>query len=142
MESILFSHGNCQNCARKIYKPLKKARKVTGELDLFREIFTERGGRCEITGEKLVFDPWCFAHILGKKAYPKFRLLKENIAMVKADLHTLYDNGSQEKLLEKYPGAIEIYHRKESLKTLYHNHDGHHSDSTIEDQEFGEAEEP
>lgn len=128
----MFGHGNCEECAKKSYKPLKKKREPTGELELFKEIYKERGGRCEITGEKIIFDPWCFAHILAKKPYPRFRLLKANIVMVKKEIHILYDNEGRERLLDKYPAAIEIYHRKESLKTLYY-HDRHHPRGTSED---------
>lgn len=101
--------------------PLKqKIRKPTGELKLFLEIYNARSAKCEITGEDLRFDVNCFAHILSKGAYPNFRLNAANIIMVKADIHHLYDNSSQEKLLDKYPGAKIIYQRKEILKTNYY----------------------
>jgi hypothetical protein len=100
----------------------KKFRKPTGELALMKIIYEETGGRCEITGEKLPFDVWSFAHLLGKKAYPKFRLKKENVALVKREIHYIYDNDTEENLLKKYPNAKVMYERKQLLKTEYNVH--------------------
>lgn len=95
---------------------LKKERKPTGELALFKEIFLERKGVCEITGQKIEFSPECFLHVLNKNRWAEFRLDKRNIFMVIFDAHNLYDNGSKEFLLSKYPKAQKIYDRKEELK--------------------------
>lgn len=101
-------------------KKLKRERKVTGELALFKEIFIERKGVCEITGQKIEFHPISFMHILAKGAYPRFRLKKDNILMVIPDIHELYDNGSKEYLLSVYPEAIIIFEEKELLKIEYY----------------------
>ena len=100
--------------------PLKR-RKTTGELKLFLQLYAERKGRCEITGQLIPFDVNNFAHILGKKAYPSLRLDPDNIIHVKPEIHHLYDNSSKEKLLEKYPAAIKIYEKKNELRYRYYN---------------------
>jgi len=98
----------------------QKERKPTGELALFKEIYLERGGVCEITGAKIEFHPICFMHILSKGAYPRFRLYKKNIIMAIADIHINYDGGSKEFLLSLYPKANIIYEKKDELRTEYY----------------------
>lgn len=95
-------------------------KKPTGELAVFKEIYVEQKGCCKITGKKIDFHPDCFMHILSKGAYPNFRLYKKNIWFVEDEIHYLYDNSSQEKLLQHYPGAIKIYEQKDVLKIEYY----------------------
>ena len=137
-EKEIFSKGRCYNGARATYKPIKKSnpdktikrnvtpgkpgrmaktvRKKTGELQLFQEIWEERKHACQVCGEPLpAFDIWNFAHVLGKKAYQKFRLEKANIILMCRKHHHQYDNQStaddplftwvlelKQKLKEKY----------------------------------------
>lgn len=116
----------------KAKKPMKKVsdknkdpktgfKKPTGELQMFKEVFKERGGKCQVTGRVIEFHPMSFLHILSKGAYPAFRLKKENIYMVIPDIHDLYDNASKLHLLSKYPKAEIIYHKKDELKIEYYN---------------------
>src|SRR3990167_10654357 len=91
----------------------QKAKEPTGELTLFRIIFLERGGKCEITGHHIEFHPGCFGHILSKGSHPKFRLYKKNIIMCLQEIHQLYDCSSKEYLLSVYPKAKIIYDLKE-----------------------------
>ena len=77
--------------------------------------------KCELTGKPLDFNVNCFAHILGKGAYPSFRLYKPNIIMVQARVHHLYDNSSKEKLLAEFPQAVKIYEAKDKLRYEYYN---------------------
>lgn len=104
-------------------KPLSKNRKVTGELALFKEIFLKRGGRCEITGVQLIFNPSCFIHVLSKGAYPKFRLKEDNIVLADENVHHLYDCSNKEYLLSVYPKAILLYNKKDELKIEYYKKD-------------------
>lgn len=98
----------------------QKMKEPTGELKIFKEIFVERGGKCEITGEPIQFSPECFMHVLNKNNFKRFRLYKRNIFMVVFDVHNCYDNGSIEHLLAKYPKAKMIYERKEELIIEFH----------------------
>lgn len=94
--------------------------KPTGELELFKQIYEQRGKRCEITDELLQFSVSCFAHILSKGAYPSLRLNPENIIMVKSEIHTLYDCRGKKELLESYPEASIIYEKKDVLRSAYY----------------------
>jgi hypothetical protein len=108
----------------KVKKGLtQKERKPTGELAMFKEIYLERGGKCEITGKEIEFHPIHFLHILSKGAYPRFRLKKENIIMAIEDIHLGYDNGSKEYLLSVFPKAIVIYNKKDELRIEYYKKD-------------------
>lgn len=104
-----------------------KQRKPTGELKLFLQIYASRKGKCEITGHTIPFNISSFMHILSKGAYPSLRLNPNNIMMVVADIHYLYDNGSKDLLLTKYPSAKIIYDRKEELKQQYYQN--HHNEN-------------
>jgi len=93
---------------------------ATGELKLFKEIYEQRNECCEITGQWIPFNVNNFAHILGKGAYPSFRLLPENILMVQPRIHHLYDNVGREKLLAEFPEATIIYELKDKLRRQYY----------------------
>src|SRR3990167_8942930 len=94
----------------------QKIKEPTGELKVFKEIYVERVGKCQVTGEKILFHPISFMHILSKGSNPRLRLRKENIYMVIPEIHDLYDNGSREHLISIYPKAKKIYELKEKLK--------------------------
>lgn len=74
----------------------KKPRKVTGERALNLEIWAERPHVCFVTGEPLGNEPLpeYFMHVLGKGAYPAFRLKKFNIVLGKPEIHAQYDAGT------------------------------------------------
>lgn len=121
------SRGDAERKAKKgeksspVYSSIKqKKREPTGELKLFLEIYSERKGICEVTGEQIKFNVNNFAHILSKGAYGKYRLNPFNIAHVKPEIHHLYDNRGKEALLSNYPEAEVIYERKERLKQQYY----------------------
>lgn len=116
--------GDAARRAAKGLKPQtftdKKTYKPTGEYKLFLQIYSERKGICEVTGEQIRFDVSNFSHILSKGAYPKYRLNPFNIAHLKPEIHSLYDNSDKETLLKHFPKAIIIYERKEVLKQRYY----------------------
>jgi len=101
-------------------KTISKKREPSGELTLFRQIYEQRKGLCQVTWQRVDFHPTSFLHVLSKGAYPRFRLYKKNIVMTLPDIHHLYDNGSKEYLLSIYPKAIFIYDLKDELKTEYY----------------------
>lgn len=63
--------------------PIKKKRKKTGELDLFKEIWSERPHFCECCRKPLGNELHVafFSHLLAKSTYPKYRLDKRNIML-------------------------------------------------------------
>jgi hypothetical protein len=134
--------GNCQNpvwgggyCrnhqhSRADKKPkLLGARKKTGELQVFMEIWAERPHFSELSGRPLeqyastAFFASLFAHILNKGMYPKFRLNKDNIVLLHPEEHNLLDFGTidqREAYARKYYcDWQEIYDKKEYLKSIY-----------------------
>lgn len=81
-------------------KKKERLKNQWSEVDVFRDIWNERPHFCEICwievknafmNERLV-KPQCFAHILAKWMYPKFRMMKENIMQVcSINCHTQCD---------------------------------------------------
>lgn len=70
--------------AKKSKKPWRpKARKATGERELFAEVWAARPHRCELCGAPIrEAAPWCFAHIKPKGTFPELRLDPSNIRLV------------------------------------------------------------
>ena len=77
-----------------------KPKKVTGELELFKEIWAERPHVSEISNKAIpLFDVHCFHHVLTKQAYPEHRLNKDNIVLLTRSEHTLAHSKSLEDLI-------------------------------------------
>jgi len=95
----------------------KKFKKPTGELLSFKKLWEERPHRSELSGKAInEFDIFCWHHILGKKAYPKFRLVKKNIILVTRQEHIDIHNGTLRKELNDV-----IKDKAEILKILYYS---------------------
>lgn len=79
----------------KTKKSYTYKKKPTGELELFKSIWQERGPHSEISGQYLgEFNICYFAHILpkAKNKYPHFKLNPDNICIMSFDEHFIYDN--------------------------------------------------
>ena len=77
-----------------------------------------------VSGKSIdVPDVRCFAHVLGKGAYPKLRLHRSNIVFLTPHEHSLYDQGSKEErdhyANEKNCSWEELYKLSEKLKEMY-----------------------
>lgn len=83
----------------KISKPYRYERKATGEADLFRKVWATRKHECEHFGVKLQNPPLVsyFSHIKSKGAYPELRLRADNIQLLCADCHRIFDQGTKEQ---------------------------------------------
>jgi hypothetical protein len=69
----------------KVKKKLwrQKARKATGELEMFSTIWQTRPHVCaECRAEIKEAAPWCFSHKLPKSTFPEYRLVQANISLV------------------------------------------------------------
>jgi hypothetical protein len=73
-------------------KSKKPIRKKTGELLLFRQILIERGPFSQVSGKEIDPGPINFAHVLRKSQYPAARLDPENIIIMTAEEHNIFDN--------------------------------------------------
>ncbi len=92
--------------------------KPTGELILFKAIWDTRPHICFITGEPIYeFNVSCFAHILSKGSFPKFRLFDKNIMLVTKDAHYEYDNG--DRSAPEFAHVMKIH--DELIKQYYGN---------------------
>ena len=103
--------------------PIKaKFKAPSGQLDLFKEIWSELPHISELSGDKLMmFDIRCFHHILTKQAYPKFLLFKPNIVLLTRAEHRMIHDYSFEDLIKKDSRWAIIEKRYQLLKEMYNN---------------------
>lgn len=99
------------------YKP----RKRTGEMDVFIKIWNERKHVSEVSGDPLgnVLKPIFFSHVLTKGAYPSLRLNKENIILMTADEHQLWEFGKDK--IKDDPKWKWVFERRDKLKREYYD---------------------
>ncbi|HXP52128.1 MAG TPA: hypothetical protein VN922_19385 [Bacteroidia bacterium] len=105
----------------KKHTPIKqKPKKATGERVMHLEIWAERPHVCFVTETPLGKEPLpiYFMHVLGKGAYPNFRLEKKNIVLGLPEIHEQYDAGTTindprfKPLLELKQKLKEEYYKK------------------------------
>jgi len=111
-ERYMWSKGRCQPCAKKTYSKLGPAKNTPKKIDIdtafYQEIWDEREHYCVECVAKLgrvdaafLGRDWIranFAHILGKGAHPRFRLVKENIVLLCYSHHSQLDFGKKKEL--------------------------------------------
>ena len=106
------------------YKGLKRTaikRKPIGntdQYDVMKEVFEERGGVCEITGEFLgEFDPFMVHHFLNKNTYKRFKLRKDAMIVIHPDIHYAYHNNDKEYVIDTFGKKANIlYDRADELR--------------------------
>lgn len=103
--------------------PLKRKFKKTGEKPIFLEIWGERPHNCQVCKKPVEFSHFIFSHVLGKQAFPKFRLKKENI-LIKCyewggtGCHTKWEHRTEEmRTEERWQWVFELY---DKLKQEYY----------------------
>ena len=103
-------------------KKIKAKSKASGQLALFKEIWSERAHVSELSGDKIsMFDVYCFHHILTKAAYPKFLLFKPNIIILTRAEHRMVHDHSFEDLIKKDIRWAEVERKYNILKSMYNN---------------------
>jgi hypothetical protein len=111
----------------KVKCDLKKAvkKKVTGEADLFREIWMKRPHVSEISGEPLGDEmcSWMFMHVLSKaqNKYPLFKLLPRNIILGTWEEHHIWDKAPRSEIINdpKWKSMLDLEKQlKEEYKLL------------------------
>jgi hypothetical protein len=116
-------------------KPRKKATKRTGEFNFFEAIFDQRKKVCFVTGLPLRSKEFyiqtntfhfLFHHVLGKGAYPAFRLYEKNIIMVLPEVHDNIETKALSDLVKIHIGYQKVIDLKETLKSEYYGrtHEG------------------
>jgi hypothetical protein len=98
---------------------------------MFLEIWEERPHKSFVSGKNLdvyrrgTFFVNLFAHVLGKGAFPRYKLNKENIVLLTPQEHHLLDAGTKdqrERYAEQNNCSWEkLYELKEKLKQQYYN---------------------
>ena len=86
--------------------------------NLFKEIWSKRKHNCFVCKKHLGNEAktFYFAHVLSKGAYPKYKLLHNNIVLLCRDHHYQYDfQGSKDDA--KFDKLNE---KKQKLKQQYH----------------------
>lgn len=115
---------------KKKPKPLKrtamkkKPRKVTGEAAMFNAIWQTRPNVSFVSRTILGNEAKAqfFSHVLPKSTYPAFRLNMDNIVLLTAEEHYLWDNGSRDKLRQN-PRWDKMFELEQKLKDRYNqNH--------------------
>lgn len=127
-EVYIFSKGRCKYCTAKetlnSAEKKTKAKKVTGEKELFEKIWKSRPHRCFVTGKKIAYPTASvFAHVLSKaqNKFPDYKLNPDNIVLLLPEVHRLYDFGSKEQR-ENYgysEGWARLYEKREHLIQTY-----------------------
>lgn len=143
-DRVLVISGRCRPCANKRFRgygkakplgngpikrktPIKKARKPTGELKFFQELWEDEKNRPHVSflsGQAIkYFNPWCFAHVLAKGpgAYPRYRLEPKNIVYLTPDEHHQQHSIAQSDLIKKDPRWQKFFDLQEELRIKYNN---------------------
>jgi len=131
--TYIFARGLCKYCYNKTSKGIKKTKKkvkkaygFASEKELFLYLWERSDKKCMISGKTLKhFEGtpkfWhMFAHILGKGAYPSYRLNPDNVWIVHPDVHDLYDNRGSDKQKKSEYDLSPMYKAKERLKKQYY----------------------
>jgi hypothetical protein len=103
--------------------PMKRKRRPTGEMELFKELWEKRKHRCFVTGQPLEFSHMICFHILGKGAFPSYRLNPSNIIFVNAQYHMDWHTMSKEELLKKDARWVYVFKMYDLLKQAYLSED-------------------
>jgi len=84
-------------------KPIKKARKPTGETNLFQQLWEERRHQCQwcwvYLGDE--FNHAFFDHVIEKSKAPKLRLEPANIRLLCLRCHHARHFGTKEQIQER-----------------------------------------
>ncbi len=89
--------------AKKAKKPWRpKARKATGEREVFARVWADRPHRCEECGAPIrEAAPWSFSHKLPKSTFPEYRLCDANIRLVcSLECHAAVDRQRKSRTAE------------------------------------------
>lgn len=86
-------------------------------LDLFKEIWEEREHKSYISDVGLFFNPWCFAHVLSKQSYPRYKFNKDNIVLLTPEEHFKLDHETHKA--KEDPKFDKLFEYADKLKQEY-----------------------
>jgi len=91
---------------------------IKTQKDLFKDEWIKRRHKCSVCREPLpIYSPYWMAHVLGKGAFPAFKLLSGNIRILCGTCHDLYDK--QTHVAKKDPRFKELFEFQQELIVLY-----------------------
>lgn len=90
-------------------------------MEFFKKEWEKRGGKCFVTGDVITFSPLCCFHILGKGAFPNYRLNPDNLIFVKPQYHVDWHSMGRQRLLEKDSSWQKVFDMYDALKDGYEN---------------------
>lgn len=118
---IVVKKGYCKRCnelKKGKSKPIKKVKKKTGEIELFKEIAKKTNSICQCCKVSIAnLSPINFSHILSKGAYPSYRLDKRNIFIVCNFCHTEWEFGDRNQTKFAVKREIAQMLKEEYYKT-------------------------
>lgn len=96
---------------------------IDSQLLLFQYVWKSRPHECEICATPLLEPKFeCFAHVLGKKAFPLFKLRPKNIKLMCGDCHHVYDTENDSIMIgflqSKRYGKTVFFKNYQNLKNL------------------------
>lgn len=93
----------------------------TKQVDTMREVFYERGAKCEISGIPLGnFTAFKVHHFLNKNSYKKFKHVKRAMIVIDPDIHYAYHNNDKEYVIRTFGVKANIlYDKAEELRIEY-----------------------
>ncbi|KKK49900.1 hypothetical protein LCGC14_3130390, partial [marine sediment metagenome] len=101
---------------------IKYKRKTTGEGVFLETIWDTRPHVSWLSGKPLgdEYNVMCMFHVLGKGAYPGYRLYDKNIILTTPQEHHNWHNMTKVKLLEKDPRWQDVFDLYEELQQEYY----------------------
>lgn len=108
-ELCFYHNKEAKKPSKASIKRKEKKEYTKKQFELFLEIWNERGGKSEVSGEIIYGEPLSIYHhhILPKRNYPEAALDKENIIILTFDEHSA---------IESFPNKYEeINKRREKL---------------------------
>jgi hypothetical protein len=102
-------------------KPIQYSKKRTGEMEVYKKIWKERGPYSQISGRHLgeYINPCFFSHIVPKSIAPSLRLDPRNIILKTPEEHILYENHKHK--IRNLPEWQWVFELEEKLKQECHN---------------------
>lgn len=116
--------GYCRDCLQSNGDKPKKSSfthkfKKSGQLEMFIEIWNERKHVSWVSGDPIhEFNVKCFAHVLPKGTYTKWKLNKDNIVLMTEDEHDAQHFQPKEELM-KDPRWVRFFTHQDKLRSEY-----------------------
>lgn len=98
-----------------------KPKKISGQKELFEEIWNTTPHVCWITGDRLPEPAKAdyFFHVLPKGGFPKYKFNPENLILTRSDYHRDWHSKGRSELLKKDPRWQRVFDLYDRLQEEY-----------------------